>query len=138
MGPVACIEESVSKYRVILDETRTKVNHKIRVRDQVEFPGLAEERRIMEWAQQQTNFGGANSGTGVSDTGDAVPVVGMLKFDVMGAHRLIKKMRKHWRFLVMRIRGEYFCNTVGTFGEGSASYWFNAVIVLYTEVYIIS
>ena len=50
--------------------------------------------------------------------------VGYLKFDIEGAHRLIKKSERHWKFLVMALGEDYYCHTVGTFGEGSASYWF--------------
>ncbi|MGB0800921.1 MAG: hypothetical protein ACPGSH_04070, partial [Ilumatobacteraceae bacterium] len=46
-------------------------------------------------------------------------------FDIAGAHRLVKRLRKCWRYLAMRLGEEYYVNMVGTFGEGSAGYWWS-------------
>ena len=53
--------------------------------------------------------------------------MGLLKFDVKGAHRLVKKQKKFWRFLAMQVDGDFYTNTVGTFGESTAAFWWGRV-----------
>lgn len=107
VSKVACLQEGPDKYRTLMDSTKPRVNNKIRLLDQQEFPGLAEEEHVMQWSRDQGE----------------VSRHGLLKFDIKSAHRLVKRLRRYWRFLVMKLGNEYFANTVGCFGEGSASYW---------------
>ena len=79
------------------------------------MPGLPEQKVIMAWAQAGNR------------EHSLVSRCGMLKFDVKSAHRLVRKHKRDWRFLVMKLGEEFYCNTVGTFGESSASYWWARV-----------
>ena len=113
LGKLAVIEEAPGKHRIILDETAPHTNNLIRPQDQHDHPGLADERIIMRWAQ----------GPPEGPSFRPVSKTGQLKFDISGAHRLVKKVRRDWRFLAAKVGEQCWVSTVGAFGEGSAAYW---------------
>ena len=111
LSGIACIREGDDKWQVILDDSFTYVNHKIRMRDQVDLPGLAEERHAMRWAQRQPSWARGHS------------PYGMLKWDVQGAPTLVRKVKHAWRYLCFRLRQQWYVSTNGMFGESSAAMW---------------
>lgn len=50
-------------------------------------------------------------------------------FDIKSAHRLIPIQPEDWGLLAFRLEetGPVYCNTVGTFGVASASFWWGRV-----------
>ena len=98
--------------RVIHDATHTVgINHKIRVRDMVDFPGLGEGRWILAYLAWR----------GL----DFVNV----KADVRKAHRRIKVREEDWGLLGCQVDpGEIYINKVGSFGVASASYWWQRLM----------
>ena len=95
---------------VLVDATGSKVNNQIKVPFHAAKPSLQEAGTIV--AHGMSHSPGA--------VACPTPRHGMLKFDIIGAHRLVKKPWPGWRFLALSIDGEYWCHTVGTVGEGSA------------------
>ena len=101
-------EEGKGKLRTYLDCTITHENGRIKARDQVECPGLAEQEAVMVEAKLRGREGTRK--------------YGMLKYDINAAHNLVKKKRTSWRFLVVFLDGVYYIFMVGAFGDGSAGY----------------
>ena len=115
---LACIEEEApsaarpdGKYRTIFDDTAPHVNNKIRVQDQLEMPGAPELERIVSWSRRRSRRGRTRA-----------PFHVFLKFDVKGAHRLIKHPQKDWKYLACHIADKWYANKVGTFGSSAAPY----------------
>ena len=83
-----------------------QLNNAVRPRDQVRMPGPGEMRAIMARAAD-------------SNTAHFV-----LTLDVGKAHRRFKNRECDWGLQACRIRKPYvWVNRVGTFGVGSACYW---------------
>lgn len=108
--------------RVIFDATHAvHVNHKIRVRDQVRCPTWGDAGRLLE------------------EPGPEHPVRFALLYDVERAHRLVPIDPRDSGYLACRVPDpgqgqgagddeELYINTCGTFGVGSASYWWSRLI----------
>ena len=106
VAALAVVEEP-GKIRVVHDGSNAVlVNHKIRPRDQTRAPGAGEVRAIMREK--------AVSGKKLF----------ALAGDVAKAHRRIKVRRADWGFQACRLRpGSLWLNCVGTYGMGSAAYY---------------
>jgi len=101
-------ERGEVRVRVLFDGTfGVPLNDRIRVRDQEQFPGGNDLKRLL---REQASVGGRWFG---------------LTADVKDAHRVIAIHPRDWRLLGMqpRAKGTVFINKRGTFGVASASYW---------------
>ena len=110
IAPQGAIEKQDNSFRAIHDGTHGPgVNPNIRIRDQIRFPSGGEAKRALEWCSEQP---GATWG---------------LTADVSKAHRRFKHPEDEWGLLACRLGDPLvvFCNAVGTFGVGSASYWWS-------------
>jgi len=96
-----------TKIRVIHDgSNQVLVNHKIRVRDQTRCPGAGELRTLI----QERLARGLKS----------FAILG----DVSKAHRRIKVKKEDWGLQACQLDpGTVWVNTVGTYGMGSAAYY---------------
>ena len=101
------VSEEPGKLRVIHDASHgVHINHRIRVRDQLHFPGAGDLRQLLGELQ---------------DRGQRVFA---LLGDVSQAHRQIKVVERDWGLQACRLQqGRLWINTVGTYGVGSAGYW---------------
>ena len=106
ISPLAVLCEK-NKLRVLHDATDvTRVNHRIRCRDKLRNPGIKEKHT------QFREFRAAG----------AIPI--SLLSDFSKAHRLLKIIEEEWGMLACQLRPEtVWLNKVGTFGVGSAAYW---------------
>ena len=106
VAALAVVEEP-NKIRVVHDGSNTvHVNHRIRPRDQIRSPGAGELRTILREnsSSKRRLFG--------------------LAGDVSKAHRRIKIREADWGFQACRLRDGYiWVNKVGTYGMGSAAYY---------------
>ena len=104
---VGALEKGEDSFRIIHDATHgVKVNPRIKPRDQVRYPGIGEKMRILGRAARlrSTVFG--------------------LKADVSKAHRRVWVARQdHGLQACKTSPGRIWLNQVGTFGVGSAGYW---------------
>ena len=105
------VVEEKDKVRVVHDATnQVHVNHRIRVRDQLRCPGAGELRTIMGEAETQ----GAK--------------LMAFRGDVSKAHRRVKIRPSDWCYQACRLDEKtIWLNTVGTYGLGSAAYWWGRV-----------
>ena len=96
-----------SKIRVVHDgSNKVHVNHRIRVRDQLRCPGAGELKTIV----RETKMEGSR----------LFAVLG----DVSKAHRRIKIRPADWGYQACKLtKGTVWLNKVGTYGMGSAAYW---------------
>ncbi|CAE7471849.1 MKK3, partial [Symbiodinium sp. CCMP2592] len=63
----------------------------------------------------------------------------LFKSDVSKAHRRIKVLKKHWRYMVAKIKKKFWVNKVGTYGVASAQlYWGRLAAILTRLSYQIS
>ena len=101
------VVEEKSKIRVVHDgSNRVHVNHRIKVLDQIRCPGAGELRTILRERME----------------------VGLRSFALLGdvskAHRRIKVREADWGYQACQLCPEtVWLNTVGTYGMGSAAYW---------------
>ena len=95
------------KIRVVHDASHgVHVNHRIKVRDQLHSPGAGEIRTLLGEARE----------TG----GKTYALLG----DVRQAHRRVKIVKRDWGLQACRLKkGTLWVNTVGTYGVGSAGYY---------------
>ena len=118
IAALGAIEKSEDVFRVIFDASNTvKVNHRIRVRDQVRMPVWQDVARYLE---DVSGFQGVRFA---------------MAFDISRAHRQIPIREEDWGYLACRLddRAEaelteqdtLYVNTVGTFGVRSAAYWWS-------------
>ena len=109
LGSIAKSDDSI---RVLHDGTHgVWINPEIRPRDQVEVPGVGEEKVVMQHL----------SARGVSAFG--------LVADVAKAHRRFRVLERDWGMVACRLRSDtVWLNEVGTFGIGSSNYWFSRLI----------
>jgi hypothetical protein len=98
-----------SSFRVIHDATHgVHLNVDLQVRDQVRMPTAGDVRAAM---QESSELPGPHFS---------------LQLDVKKAHRRFRHRRADWGLLGCRLRpGELWLNRVGTFGVGSAGYWWS-------------
>ena len=101
------IEDGGEKFRVIHDAThKTCVNHKIRCRDKLRFPGVKEKHQLMR------------------ERRDRGEIVLSLLGDFTKAHRWVRIRDDEHGFLACQLEPGYiWVNRCGTFGVGSAAYW---------------
>ena len=101
------IEEGGEKFRVIHDAThKTCVNHRIKCRDKLRFPGVKEKHQLMRERRDRKEF-----------------VLSLLG-DFTKAHRWIRIRDDEHGYLACQIEpGFVWTNRCGTFGVGSAAYW---------------
>ena len=106
IAALAVVEEP-GKLRVVHDGSNAVlINHKIRPRDQTRAPGAGEVRTIMR------------------EKAEAGRRIFCLAGDVAKAHRQIKVRREDWGYQACRLRpGSVWLNKVGTYGMGSAAYF---------------
>ena len=106
VASLAVVDEG-TKVRVVHDASNgVGINHRIRVLDQVRYPGAGEIKRILEErkGKGQRGFG--------------------ILADASKAHRRVKVRPQDWGFQACRLRpGKVWINKVGTYGVGSAGYW---------------
>ena len=105
-------EEGPGKSRTYMDCTVTHTNHPIRPKDQTDMPGIGDQELVMSTAMIR---------------GTSLSKYGLLKFDVKGAHHVVKKKRRCWKFLVVWVGGYFYIFKVGAFGDGSAGYYWGRV-----------
>ena len=107
VAALGALQKSDTSFRVIFDGTHgIKVNPRIHPRDQLRMPGMAEQSVILGLCRAR---GGVHFG---------------LTGDVKKAHRRCRIRRQDQGYQACRIRdGSVWINGVGTFGIGSAAYW---------------
>jgi hypothetical protein len=97
-------------FRPIHDGTHgVRVNNDITVRDQLAFPGPADEAALLTISKE-----------------DSWGVVISLASDIKKAHRRVKHRPQDWGLMACRVSDEsdtVWINRVGTFGIGSIAYW---------------
>ena len=95
-----------------------KVNPGIVIRDQCRNPSVAEQRAIMD-------LGRDNPGPHF-----------LLKGDVSKAHRRVRVCRRDWGLQACRLLDDdtVWLNTVGTFGIGSAGYYWSRALAVIARV----
>lgn len=130
VAALGAIQKAADKdeWRIIFDATHAvHVNHKIRVKDQVRCPTWGDVGRLLEVL------------------GEDHPVRFALLYDVERAHRLIPIDPRDWGYLACRIPEHgregppddqelLYINTCGTFGVGSASYWWARLLAVAIRV----
>ena len=104
---LGAIQKGDSTFRIIHDGTHgVRVNNETQPRDQIRMPSPAEERRLMQHA---SSLGAVHFA---------------LQADVRKAHRRFFNRRSDWGMQTCRIRSPHlWVNRVGTFGVGTACYW---------------
>ena len=117
VAALAVLEEKPDQFRVIHDGTNTiHLNHHIRVRDHEEFPCVGDFCGALR-ADALANGAGGFFG---------------LVFDISKAHRRVCVSRADWGLMGCALDKEprdnkgswkVHLNTVGTYGIGSASFW---------------
>ena len=106
IAALAVVKEP-GKIRVVHDGSNVvRVNHRIRPRDQTRSPGAGDLRRILR------------------DRAAAGSKMFAIAGDISKAHRRIKIREQDWGFQACRLEhGKTWVNCVGTYGMGSAAYW---------------
>ena len=101
------VVQEKTKIRVVHDgSNNVHVNHRIRVRDQLRCPGAGELKTIMQESKREGSR--------------LFSILG----DVSKAHRRIKIHPKDWGYQACKLtKGTVWLNKVGTYGIGSAAYW---------------
>jgi hypothetical protein len=106
VAPLAVLQEA-DKLRVLFDGTnQVGTNHKIRVRDQMRFPGAPEAATLLR------------------EEGEAGLPRCAIVFDIAKAHRRIKIDPKEWGYQTARVKGQLWVSKVACFGLVPAAYWF--------------
>jgi hypothetical protein len=103
------------KIRTIHDATANHVNDRIRANQQEKTTAPT----INDWQH-----------AAAVDHFEGRPPPLLLKADVSKAHRRIKIIRKHWRFITAKVGDDIFINTVGTYGVASAQYYWGRLAAL--------
>lgn len=107
VAALGAIEKGPNSFRVVHDGTHgVRLNNEVRPRDQVRMPGPGEARCLLARAARTPGVHFA------------------LCADVSKAHRRFLNRREDWGLQACRIRPPHlWVNRVGTFGVGSACYW---------------
>ena len=103
------VEDGGEKIRVIHDAThKTLINHRIKCRDKLRFPGVKEKHQLMRERRAKGE------------------IVLSLLGDFTKAHRWIRILDEEHGFLSCQLEAGYvWANRCGTFGVGSAAYWWS-------------
>jgi hypothetical protein len=123
VAALGAIEKTEDVFRVIFDASNTvRLNHRIRVQDQCRMPVWQDIARVVE---DVASFKGVRFG---------------LAFDIRRAHRQIPVREEDWGYLACRLDNTpevdttdddvIYVNTVGTFGVGSAAYWWSRLAAI--------
>ena len=129
VASLALIQEGPDKWRLIHDGTHgVLVNNRIRPLDRADSPTVmdisATNEDMAEWSQE----------SGVS--------LFTLVWDFSKAHRLVPVRREDWGFLACSLNPkgsdvtddtDIYLNTCGTYGVGSASYWWGRLASMATR-----
>ncbi len=129
IAALGAIEKSDDTFRIIFDASnKVCLNHRIRVQDQVRMPVWQDIAKYLE------TF---SAGAGVRFC---------LTFDVSHAHRQIPVREEDWGYLACRAeegsvdditdQHEVYINTVGTFGVGSAAYWWSRLAAVIARAWL--
>jgi len=113
VAPLAALAKSDDSFRILHDGTHgVKVNPRIRVRDQIRMPSVAEQKFILK------------------DVSDTELSRFALKGNVSKAHRRVRVRRCDWgaQACALDSEQEVWVNTVGTFGIASAGYHWGRLI----------
>ncbi|CAE8607179.1 unnamed protein product, partial [Polarella glacialis] len=112
IAALGAIENSDDSFRILFDGTHgVKLNNDIRPRDQLDFPM------------------GSDAGTQLAHSKEDMPGAHFtIAADVSKAHRRFKHAQRDWGLLICRDNSaansdRVWVNRVGTFGVGSAAYW---------------
>ncbi len=106
-------DQQWSDVRVVHDGTHgIQVNSRISQPNKMEFPQFDDLHSVLRSFQLD----------------DPSPKM-LCAFDIKSAHRLIPIQPEDWGLLAFRLEesGPIYCNTVGTFGVASASFWWGRV-----------
>jgi hypothetical protein len=112
------VDEVTGKKRIIHDASnKVRVNHKIKCQDKQRMPGAKEKFTLLRYYK------------------DRREVLFSILGDVSKAHRRFKHCKEEHGYLACKVKetdSDVYVNKVGTFGVGSASYWwgrlFGAVV----------
>jgi hypothetical protein len=109
IAALGAIEKGPHSFRVVHDGTHgVRLNNEVKPRDQVRMPGPGEVRALLERA---SNTPGVHFS---------------LSADISKAHRRFVNRESDWGLQACRIRPpNLWVNRVGTFGVGSACYWWS-------------
>ena len=118
IASLGAILKGDSSFRVVHDGTHgVKINNAVKPRDQIRMPGPGEVRVLLEKASRDEEY------------------FFMLSVDVEKAHRRVLNRREDWGLQSCRTRSsEVWVNRVGTFGIGSACYWWARLAALLARV----
>ena len=107
LASLAAMDKGDSTFRVLHDGTHgVRVNNDTQPRDQTRMPSAGELRRVLEHAR---SIGGLHFS---------------LQSDVHKAHRRFKNAQRDWGYQACQVfEGTVWLNRVGTFGVGTACYW---------------
>ena len=121
VSALSVIQEK-DKLRVLHDGTHvTRVNFKMRTRDKLRNPGPREKALLLNGYRARKHIGASLLG------------------DFSKAHRLVKICERDWGWMGCTIDGsEIYFNKVGTFGMGTAAYWWGRLgACLIRAIYIL-
>ncbi|CAE8681799.1 unnamed protein product, partial [Polarella glacialis] len=106
------VEMTLDKLRVLYDATHvTRVNHRIRCRDKVRMPSVAEKLYLLRGFKAKRVF--------------ALAICG----DVAKAHRRFKVAEEEQGYQACQLRGDtVWVNKVGTFGLVPCAYWWSRLL----------
>ena len=130
VASLAAVVKNLDKdeWRIVYDATNgVHLNHRIRVRDQIRMPLWQDISKTLEASRED----GTNSHFA-------------LKYDVSKAHRRVPIDPREWGLLACRAGGSdgdspqdhetLYINKVGTFGVGSAGYWWSRLFGLVMRI----
>ncbi|CAJ1331623.1 unnamed protein product, partial [Effrenium voratum] len=112
-----------SKVRIIHDAAHeVMINHRIRVRDRMRFPGVDDLEAMVRQMK--------------ADHAANPPIRLLMKYDVSRAHKLVPVKEQDWPLMAFSLERpeEVFMHTVGAFGFGSAAYWWQRVAAAVTRL----
>ena len=113
-------EQGSSAVRLIHDGSYSvDVNRRIRVRDRLRFPLIDDAAAVLIETERASR-------------GAEGPQRFSMVYDISRAHKLIPIVRRDWGLQAFRLPGKHrpgkiFVHTRGTFGIGSAAYWWGRV-----------
>ena len=113
VASLAALAKADDSCRILHDGTHgVKVNPRIRVRDQIRMPSVAEQKVILQ------------------EVADTQLSRFALKGDVSKAHRRVRVRRQDWgaQACALDVDQEVWVNTVGTFGLASAGYYWGRLV----------
>lgn len=118
IGKLEAVTNPDRSLRLIDGASASGLNHRIRPRGQHECPGLAEGKAIMVWAW---------SGRVRPHSPPPIRAKPSSNFGIKGTYKLVRKRRKDYRNLVIKVQDALRVQITGACGEGSASGWWSRV-----------